>query len=281
MVHHTEFQNVMHRFLKGDEGMVEAVTYWLRHLSEKEGSFNYIAAHNGFTLMDLVSYEGKHNEANGENNQDGPDYNYSWNCGAEGPSRKKAVVSLRRGQLYNALFLVFLAQGTPCLLAGDEFGNSQKGNNNVYCQDNPTGWVNWKKLTTHQELHDFVRDLIAFRKRYKVFHPAQEMSGTDTTRCGVPDVSYHGEYAWRIEKEVASRQLGVYYSGTSLEAEDCYVAYNMHWIRHTFALPSLPKNKKWYLAASTKDGIKAEMICLGGQKSIEIEERTIVVLVAK
>ena len=107
------------------------------------------------------------------------------------------------------------------------------------------------------------------------------MSGTDTTRCGVPDVSYHGEYAWRIEKEVASRQLGVYYSGTSLEAEDCYVAYNMHWIRHTFALPSLPKNKKWYLAASTKDGIKAEMICLGGQKSIEIEERTIVVLVAK
>ena len=281
MVHHTEFQNVMRRFLKGDEGMVEAVTYWLRHLSEKEGSFNYIASHNGFTLIDLVSYEGKHNEANGENNQDGPDYNYSWNCGAEGPSRKKAVVNLRRGQLYNALFLVFLAQGTPCLLAGGEFGNSQKGNNNVYCQDNPTGWVNWKKLTTHQELHDFVRDLIAFRKRYKVFHPAQEMSGTDTTRCGVPDVSYHGEYAWRIEKEVASRQLGVYYSGTSLEAEDCYVAYNMHWIRHTFDLPSLPKNKKWYLAASTKDGIKAEMICLGGQKSIEIEERTIVVLVAK
>lgn len=281
MVHRTDFQTVMRRFLKGDENMVEAVTYWLRHLPEKDRSFNYIAAHNGFTLMDLVSYDGKHNEANGEHNQDGPDYNYSWNCGAEGPSRKKAVVNLRKGQLRNALFLVFLSQGTPCLLAGDEFGNSQKGNNNVYCQDNPTGWVNWKKLSTHQELHDFVKDLITLRKRYKVFHPQKEMTGADIAKCGVPDVSYHGEYAWRIEKEIASRQLGVYYSGTHLETEDCYVAYNMHWIPHTFALPALPKNKKWHLLASTTKGICKETCCLEQQKSMEVRERTIVVLVAK
>lgn len=281
MVHRTDFQIIMRRFLKGDEGMVEAVTYWLRHLSGEEGIFNYIAGHNGFTLNDLVSYESKHNEANGENNQDGPDYNYSWNCGAEGPSRKKAVLNLRKGQLRNALFLVFLAQGTPCLLAGDEFGNSQKGNNNVYCQDNPTGWVNWKKLSTQQELHDFVKELIAFRKKYKVFHPSREFTGMDMMKCGVPDVSYHGEFAWRIEKEVASRQLGVYYSGASLQAQDCYVAYNMHWIPHTFALPALPKKKKWHMAASTQVGIFKKEIPLEEQKAIEIDERTIVVLVAK
>ena len=96
-------------------------------------------------LWDLVSYDCKHNEANGENNTDGPDYNYSWNCGAEGPSRKRAVMTLRKHQVRNAFFLLLLAQGTPCILAGDEFYNSQKGNNNVYCQDNETGWVDWSR----------------------------------------------------------------------------------------------------------------------------------------
>ena len=130
--------------------MVEAVICWLKHIGKEEGSFNYIASHSGFTLNDLVSYDGKHNESNGENNRDGTDYNFSWNCGAEGPSRKKSVCSLRKRQIRNALFLVFLAQGMPCILAGDEFGNSQNGNNNVYCQDNPVGWVNWRGFQSNK-----------------------------------------------------------------------------------------------------------------------------------
>ena len=243
LVHDMGFQTVMRRFLKGDEGMVRDVMYWLRHQSETKEILNMITGQTGFTLRDLVSYDGKHNEANGEQNQDGPDYNYSWNCGAEGPSRKKAVTELRKNQTRNAFFLLLLAQGTPCILAGDEFGNTQKGNNNVYCQDNPVGWLDWSGLEKHPELHDFVKELIAFRKKHPVFWPEKEMTGMTYSKKGVPDVSYHGENAWRVPLEVSSRQLGVYYSGTDRTGEgdeDCFVAYNMHWLEHTFALPALP-----------------------------------------
>jgi len=140
------FQNIMRRFLKGDDGMVESVIGALRYHTGESGACNYLTAHTGFTLYDLVSYEQKHNEANGEQNQDGPDYNYSWNCGVEGPTRKRTVTELRKRQIRNAFLLLLLAQGTPCILAGDEFWNTQKGNNNVYCQDNETAWLDWNGL---------------------------------------------------------------------------------------------------------------------------------------
>lgn len=280
LVHDTGFQTVMRRFLKGDEGMVRDVMYWLRHQSETKEILNMITGQTGFTLWDLVSYDGKHNEANGEQNQDGPDYNYSWNCGAEGPSRKKAVTELRKNQTRNAFFLLLLAQGTPCILAGDEFGNTQKGNNNVYCQDNPVGWLDWSGLEKHPELHDFVKELIAFRKKHPVFWPEKEMTGMTYSKKGVPDVSYHGENAWRVPLEVSSRQLGVYYSGadqTGENDEDCFVAYNMHWLEHTFALPALPKGKKWYRIASTQEGILDKAEPLDDQKFAEVKERTIMI----
>lgn len=280
LVHDTGFQTVMRRFLKGDEGMVRDVMYWLRHQSETKEILNMITGQTGFTLRDLVSYDGKHNEANGEQNQDGPDYNYSWNCGAEGPSRKKAVTELRKNQTRNAFFLLLLAQGTPCILAGDEFGNTQKGNNNVYCQDNPVGWLDWSGLEKHPELHDFVKELIAFRKKHPVFWPEKEMTGMTYSKKGVPDVSYHGENAWRVPLEVSSRQLGVYYSGTDRTGEgdeDCFVAYNMHWLEHTFALPALPRGKKWYRIASTRKGILDKAEPLDDQKFAEVKERTIMI----
>ena len=280
LVHDTGFQTVMRRFLKGDEGMVRDVMYWLRHQSETKEILNMITGQTGFTLRDLVSYDGKHNEANGEQNQDGPDYNYSWNCGAEGPSRKKAVTELRKNQTRNAFFLLLLAQGTPCILAGDEFGNTQKGNNNVYCQDNPVGWLDWSGLDKHPELHDFVKELIAFRKKHPVFWPEKEMTGMTYSKKEVPDVSYHGENAWRVPLEVSSRQLGVYYSGTDRTGEgdeDCFVAYNMHWLEHTFALPALPRGKKWYRIASTQEGILDKAEPLDDQKFAEVKERTIMI----
>lgn len=284
LVHDTGFQTVMRRFLKGDEGMVRDVMYWLRHQSETKEILNMITGQTGFTLRDLVSYDGKHNEANGEQNQDGPDYNYSWNCGAEGPSRKKAVTELRKNQTRNAFFLLLLAQGTPCILAGDEFGNTQKGNNNVYCQDNPVGWLDWSGLEKHPELHDFVKELIAFRKKHPVFWPEKEMTGMTYSKKGVPDVSYHGENAWRVPLEVSSRQLGVYYSGTDQTGEcdeDCFVAYNMHWLEHTFALPALPKGKKWYRIASTQEGILDKAEPLEDQKFAEVKERTIMIFAGR
>ena len=224
--------------------MVPGVMWWLKQQSKEQRSCNYITSHNGFTLADLVSYDGKHNEANGENNQDGPDYNYSWNCGAEGATRRKAVLELRKKQMRNAFFLLLMAQGTPCLLAGDEFANSQKGNNNVYCQDNETAWLNWKQLEKEKELFDYVRNLIALRKRLPILHSEKPLLGRDEMSCGVPDVSYHGESAWQIPQNVASRQLGVYYHGEGESEGDCFIAYNMHWTEHKFALPALSKGKR-------------------------------------
>lgn len=281
MKYQDSFQSVMRRFLKGDEGMVNDVIFWLRHHSKEEGIFNYITSHNGFTLEDLVSYDAKHNEANGENNQDGPDYNYSWNCGAEGVSRKKAVLDLRKKQIRNAFFLLLLSQGTPCILAGDEFGNSQRGNNNVYCQDNRIGWVNWRNSKNDRELKSFVQDLIAFRKKYPVLSQEKEPMSIDRAGCGVPEVSYHGEQAWRAPVEISSRQLGVYYSAALTGGADCYIVYNMHWLEHDFALPALSGKRKWHLAASTQEGVLGEEILLKNQREVRALPRTILVIVGR
>ena len=230
------FQNVMRRFLKGDEGMIWDVICQLKNQDTQ--LYNYIASHNGFTLCDVVSYDGKHNEANGENNLDGPDYNYSWNCGAEGNSRKKAVNELRKNQIFNAFFLLLFAQGMPCILSGDEFMNTQKGNNNAYCQDNLISWLDWNQLSRQEELYTFVCRLIALRKACmkQIAKKSEDTMG----RSGIPQISYHGEDAWQMPAGRASRQLGVFYHEECTE-KDFYIAYNMHWLSHSFALPSLPK----------------------------------------
>lgn len=275
-----DFQITMRRFLKGDEGMVPGVMWWLKQQSKEHGSCNYITSHNGFTMADLVSYDGKHNEANGEQNQDGPNYNYSWNCGVEGITRRKTVLELRKKQMKNAFFLLLMAQGTPCLLAGDEFANSQKGNNNVYCQDNETAWLNWRQLEKEKELFEYVKHLIALRKRLTILHAEKPLLGRDERSCGVPDVSYHGESAWQIPQNVSSRQLGVYYHGEGERESDCFIAYNMHWMEHKFALPALPKRKKWYRVFSTEEVLEEEVL-VENQKETVVNARTITMFLGR
>ena len=187
----------MRRALKGDEEQMSSLIYRNRRNPAETGVLNFMAGTNGFTMMDMVSYDQKHNEANGENNRDGSDYNYSWNCGAEGHVRKKKIQELRSRQLRNAMLLLFLSQGTPVLLAGDEFGNSQNGNNNAYCQDNEISWLNWNLNKWDQALLDFVKHVIAFRKAHPVFHMKQEPRVMDYLACGHPDISYHGVNAWQ------------------------------------------------------------------------------------
>lgn len=279
LTHRDEFQNVMRRFLKGDEGMVDGVIYWLSH--HTDGNCNYITGQNGFTLNDLVSYDGKHNESNGENNRDGTDYNFSWNCGAEGPSRKKKVNELRKRQIRNAFLLILFAQGTPCILAGDEFGNTQNGNNNAYCQDNAVGWLDWTGLKKKRDTFEFVKALIALRKSHPVFMQKTPLRGQDVIKCGIPDVSYHGEYAWRRPSEISSRQLGVYYCGAVAADDDCFVIYNMHWLEHSFALPVLSKGKKWHLLASTEEGVLEQPRILEKQHDMMVDERTILILAGR
>ena len=271
------FQNVMRRFLKGDEGMIRDVICQLKNQDTQ--LYNYIASHNGFTLCDVVSYDGKHNEANGENNLDGPDYNYSWNCGAEGNSRKKAVNELRKNQIFNAFFLLLFAQGMPCILSGDEFMNTQKGNNNAYCQDNLISWLDWNQLSRQEELYTFVCRLIALRKACmkQIAKKSEDTMG----RSGIPQISYHGEDAWQMPAGRASRQLGVFYHEESTE-KDFYIAYNMHWLSHSFALPSLPKGMEWVCIAGTKEGVLDEKEAVPVKdKKVQLEDRTIKVFVGR
>lgn len=271
------FQNVMRRFLKGDEGMIRDVICQLKNQDTQ--LYNYIASHNGFTLCDVVSYDGKHNEANGENNLDGPDYNYSWNCGAEGNSRKKAVNELRKNQIFNAFFLLLFAQGMPCILSGDEFMNTQKGNNNAYCQDNLISWLDWNQLSRQEELYIFVCRLIALRK--SCMKQIAKKSEDTMGRSGIPQISYHGEDAWQMPAGRASRQLGVFYHEESTE-KDFYIAYNMHWLSHSFALPSLPKGMEWVCMAGTKEGVLDEKEAVPVKdKKVQLEERTIKVFVGR
>lgn len=274
------FQNTMRRFLKGDEGMIASVAEQFRRKTSVSGSCNYITNHTGFTLEDLVSYDAKHNEANGEQNQDGPDYNYSWNCGVEGKTRKKQIVKLRQGQKRNAMFLLMTAQGTPCLLAGDEFGNSQGGNNNVYCQDNETGWVDWSRLEREKSFFYYVKELIAFRKKHGILHQKEALTGTDRSGSGIPDISYHGEAAWQIQQEASSRQLGILYSGSPKKESNCFLVYNMHWIAHSFALPALPKDQAWYQVMSTEEGFYEQPLLIEGKRSIILEGRSVAAFVA-
>ena len=269
-----DFQTVMRCFLKGDQGMVNSVMQWLRKDGATNQSYNYITDHLGFTLADLVSYNEKHNEANGEGNQDGPEYNHSWNCGEEGPTKEKAIKELRKKQIRNALFLLLFANGTPCMLAGDEFANSQGGNNNAYNQDNETAWLDWKDLEREKELFEYVKMLIKLRRGFKPL-----LNGTNN-KDGVPTVSYHGKGAWQVSNGPESRQLGVYYHNEICEIQDCYVAYNMLWYKQEFALPELLNGKKWHRIVSTEDGIMEESVEAEGRMTV-VPGRTIVLFVGK
>ncbi len=283
----------MRRVLKGDAGMMEKLVFRSRRNPASYGVLNYIAGTNGFTLADMVSYEKKHNEANGEKNRDGSDYNCTWNCGVEGPADNKKLAALRRQQMRNALLLVFLSQGTPVLLAGDELANSQNGNNNAYCQDNETGWINWNQLESDRDIYDFVKHLIAFRKAHPVFHMSKEPKLKDYLACGCPDVSYHGVKAWCPEFDDFRRQMGIMYCGDYAACADgsadnhFFVAYNMYGEPREMALPNLPGNLKWHVAidsgAAAVNGYyeAGEEKLLTRQKKYMVPARTILVLIAK
>lgn len=285
------------KFLKGDEDMLSAVTGHFRRNPHAYGIINEITSYQGFTLADLVSYDRKHNEANGEDNRDGNDYNYSWNCGMEGKSRRKPILTLREQQSRNALMMLFLSQGTPVLLAGDEFGNSADGNNNPYCQDNAVSWLNWKQTAGKNQLHEFVKNLIAFRRQHPILHMEEQMRQMDYASCGYPDLSYHGEQAWYPRFENYNRHIGVMYCGKyariGKKQEDAfiYVAYNAHWMDHEFALPKLPKGLRWqpvltsgrqqaaeeFLESESAEGKNKE----GQQYVVRVNPRTIVVLIGE
>lgn len=277
------FQNDMRRILKGDESMLPTLMQRVRENPSNRASIQYMANVSGMSLMDVLSYDRKHNEENHEDNRDGTDQNYSWNCGEEGPTRKKSIKLLRKKMWRNAWLLLMLSQGTPLIHAGDEFGQSRLGNNNPYCQDNPTNWLDWRLIDRNRELYDFARYAIQFRKQHPVFHQGIALRQMDYRSVGIPDISFHGENAWRPDSENFRRQLGVMYAGAYAGDDTFLVLYNMHWEKHSFLLAHPPLGMKWAAVIDTAmeetNGIYPEERMLLEER-YTVEPRSIVVLKA-
>ena len=250
------YRDDIRRYLKGDAGMAQAAAQRLvgsrdiyEPQSRKNASVNFITCHDGFTLWDLYSYNEKHNEKNGEHNMDGANDNNSWNCGAEGDTRDPAVNALRRRMVRNAFALLMCSRGIPMFLAGDEFCNTQFGNNNAYCQDNITSWLDWNLLEKNQEIFNFFQHMIRFRMEHRILR-----TNLSDGVSGFPDISFHGVTPWRQEPySDHDRYVGVLFAGWERETgpQVIYVASNAYWEELQVELPQLPASMCWELVTDT------------------------------
>jgi len=253
-----KYRDCVRRFMKG-EG--QAAPELLQRISgspdlyEGRGPFssiNFITCHDGFTLHDLVSYNWKHNKANGEDNRDGSNDNLSWNCGQEGKTDNREVLDLRFRQMKNFLTVLLMSRGVPMLLSGDEFANTQYGNNNAYCQDNEVSWLDWSMLEENRDLFEYVKKLIAFRKKHPVLSARQYDFGHNGT--GYPELSFHGLTPWGHDWNMNTLTVACLWAedhkkyGTKRDAF-LYLAVNAHWEDHEFRLPVIPDGFQWQTEA--------------------------------
>ena len=275
-----EFRSSARRVLIGDAGATASFTEWSRCCPAQYHAVNSIADHNGFTLLDLVSYNEKHNEENGEGNRDGAYDNESWNCGEEGPADSPAVRSLRKRQMRNAVMMVFLSQGVPLLYAGDEFGNTQNGNNNAYCIDNEHGWLDWENASAYKDLTRFVREVISFRKKHTVLHTGFAMWGCDHGNTGLPDISFHGKELFSPEDGVPA--AAVLYNGRLAKKEEpcLFLAFNASGGSYRFTLPPLADGSTWKTAITSgrRSGVKINRTEDGGAEILTVPAHTFLVL---
>ena len=254
-----KYRDALRRFLKGEMGVAGEMAARIQGSPDvypyrgPTASVNFVTCHDGFTLSDLVSYNDKHNEANGEYNNDGANDNNSWNHGAEGETDDPEIARLRRRQIKNAVTLLMLSQGVPMLLMGDEFGRTQRGNNNAYCHDNEIAWVDWRLLEQNAELFRYAREVIAFRHAHPVLRRREPFAHADVAASGYPDISFHGTEAWVPDWDGTSRVLAWMLCGKHARVADdyIYVAANAYWDALFFAPPVLPPGMAWHVFANT------------------------------
>lgn len=286
------YRDDMRSFLKGADGMAgNAITRITgsRDLYSPESrghkaSVNFMTCHDGFTLYDLYSYNEKHNEKNGWNNTDGDNNGHSWNCGAEGETDDPNVNGLRRRLIKNAFAALLCSRGPAMFFAGDEFCNTQFGNNNAYCQDNIISWLDWSRLEEFKEIHDFVRHMIQFRKEHPILRKM-----TKPSSCQFPEISVHNGTPFNASTDYKTKLIGIMYAGRNEEdTEDDIVFYcmNAYWEPLVMQLPVLPNGKHWHVDTNTNaeyfDGedftAKTELL---GVNTIRVPARTTIILVAE
>ena len=286
------YRDDMRRFLKGDGGMAGTAInriigstdlYDPVHRGES-ASVNFLTCHDGFTLYDLYSYNTKHNEKNGWNNTDGDNNGNSWNCGVEGETDDPQIEGLRRRMVKNAFATLLCSRGPAMFYGGDEFCNTQFGNNNAYCQDNIISWLDWTRLEKYREIHDFVRYMIGFRKRYAILRKK-----TKPVACNLPEISIHNGYPWNGGTDSNSRLIGIMYAGRDEhDTRDDIVFYcmNAYWETLVMQLPELPNGLQWKVCVNTsvkyEDGRDMESYTeFYYKKTLKVPPRTAIVLVAE
>jgi glycogen operon protein len=287
-----KYRDDIRKFLKGDPGMISAVASRIAGSSDiyqhsghlPINSINFVNCHDGFTLNDLVSYNGKHNDANGEGNRDGVDDNMSWNCGAEGETADAAIEALRNRQVRNFATVLMVSQGVPMLVAGDEVRRTQGGNNNAYCQDNEINWFDWTAPGRRSDVLRFFQRVIQFRKCHPILHRPRFFSGEVNDR-GLSDINWHGcqlfAPGWN---DPDSRVLSFTLGGFG-DDPDMHVIMNMSWEDLMFELPAV-KGRQWYRAIDTALASPADIVepgqeVLVSQSSILAGNRSVVVLISK
>jgi len=288
------YRDCMRRFVRGDGGMVGEVATRLGGSSDlyaasgrrPSNSINFITCHDGFTLHDLVSYNEKHNEANGEQNRDGSNDNLSWNCGVEGDTTDPGVLRMRRRQARNFLALLMLSRGVPMLLAGDEVLHSQRGNNNAYCQDNELSWFDWRLVESNREMLRFSRELIALRRRHPSLTRSHFFTGRPIPSRGIPDIAWYGPGlappSWH---DVDLRFLACTIAGLTPDEEDLHLLINMSQNEIRAQLPSIA-NRRWHVALDTGARPPGDISARADQRQCAealypVEPRSVVVLEAR
>ena len=298
------YRDAVRSYWKGDGGQIGELAYrvtgssdlYARSGRRPYASINFVTAHDGFTLQDLVSYNQKHNEANGEKNRDGTDNNRSWNCGAEGPTDDPSINALRARQKRNLVATLLLSQGVPMLLAGDEMGRTQQGNNNAYCQDSELSWVDWEEAKTKKELTAFIQEVIALRRNHPVFRRRNFFQGRAIKGAGVKDILWltpdgreMTDEEWNQEH---ARTLGVFLSGSALDEmdergqlvkdENFLLLINAHHEEVPFSLPTVAAGKSWVLLIDTSRSSARRSVMLNGENKVSysVQARSLALFVA-
>jgi glycogen operon protein len=289
------YRDTMRDFWRGQANVAEFASRFTGSSDLYQGdgrapfaSINFITAHDGFTLHDLVSYNEKHNEANGEDNKDGTDDNRSWNCGVEGPTDDPGVNALRARQQRNFLATLLLSQGVPMILGGDEFGRTQGGSNNAWCQDNEISWFDWESGDT--DLPAFTERLIRLRREHPVFRRSAFLTGREVRGSGLPDVWWFRPDGRRMTQKdwhrEDSRALGVFLNGQEIPSrapdgeqivDDSFLLlFNAHFEPVTFTLPTRRFGARWVVELSTGEGVPDGQ--LHSRAEVFVQDRALVLL---
>jgi glycogen operon protein len=286
------FRDDVRKFVRGDLGLVPTIATRISGSPDMYGgvgrgptnSVNFITAHDGFTMYDLTAYDGKHNDANGEGNRDGIDENLSWNSGVEGPTDDQGINFFRHKQIKNFATILFLSQGVPMFVAGDEVGRTQQGNNNAYCQDNGLSWFDWSLVEQNDDLFRFFKGMIGLRRRHASLRRRTFLTGRANRRAQL-DIRWHGLELDRPDWGGGARTLAFTLAGEDPLEPDLHVMMNMDDSPHEYAVPT-DRERRWLVFADTAKASPDDIAEPGAERPLDgdrclVEGRSIVILVTQ